>query len=296
MQFMHHPTFIEELQTTHRIVTTTIDTLTRRQLSTPHSRTDIEAGAVPIQLFRRPRHAAQELYRIAEEQIEALESSENRSLSIKEKMKLREQVFNEKKDEVDHQVIEGVALALAYAPVSKIMSLFWNLNSFHHYVPDVFLESAELNERELKDREISLTEGIKFQYSRIRIAGVEFSQTIRYEVRSELKHFQRQIAGKRETVPLECLTVSWEIDPLFKEDRLFGQRGVLMNSGRFIIQPYVTADGSVDPSRSVMIYHIYIKIDPINYLINVLHELFSESEARGVITQMASAMRREALR
>ncbi len=291
---MHEPTFIEELYKTNQIITTTIDTLTRREMTKIATRDKIEAGDIPIQIFKSSRYAPAEILRLADEYIETIETKDKREFSVKEKITIRKDFFHQKKNETDKHVIEGVALAVVLAPVSKIFSLFSDLKRFSEYAPDYFLKSIELDSAILKSKKISAPENIKFQYSKVQISGVEFSHTLRYEISSEKKPFKKTIAGGEEAIDLQCITVAWEVDPLFKDDPLWGQKGVLVNSGRFVIEPYVEQDGFVNPESSVILYHIYIKIDPQNFLINKILPLFRGSEARDVLTKLAGAMREEA--
>ena len=66
-----------------------------------------------------------------------------------------------------------------------------------------------------------------------------------------------------------------------------------MNNGLFMVEPYVQENGVVDPSRSIILYHVYIKVDPLNFVMDVLSTLFRESEARSAIYSLANALRKE---
>ena len=66
-----------------------------------------------------------------------------------------------------------------------------------------------------------------------------------------------------------------------------------MNNGFFRVELYVQEDGVMDPHRSLILYHIYIKVDPLNFLIDILSSLFRESEARSTLYTLANALRKE---
>ncbi|HBQ20370.1 MAG: hypothetical protein A2Z91_05350 [Deltaproteobacteria bacterium GWA2_38_16] len=261
--FMHRPTFIEELYETQQILTSK-NTFNRR---------DIEEGAIPIELFQKTYYSPQEIYRLAKETIEESENN-GENLSDPQKQALVQTLFQEYSNTIDSQVMEGVALAIAPASIDKIFSAFSRLEDFKRYVPNVFLESSHLTLDQLKKRRIVKLENIEYQFSKVKIASVEFTHTLRYEI-------------TREEKPKQRITVAWEIDPLFERDREFSQKGVLMNNGLFIIEPY-------DAHRSIILYQVYIKVDPLNAIMRIFSDIFKESEAKAVIHALANAMRMEA--
>lgn len=290
-KFMYHPTLIEELYQKNSVTIATIDTLSRRELLTVTPRKGIETGSVPIQIFREPRFAIQEIYRIAEEKI-----VENNITSAEEKNKIRARIFAEKLGMVDKQAIEGVAIAIADSPASKIIQIFLKLENFKHYTPNVFLESIHLKKELLVKRGLPVPDNVHFQYSKIKISGAQFSQTLRYEMSSEANEVWLHAKNGKQNHTIETAVVAWEIDPLFKDDAEHKQEGVLMNNGSFIIQPYIDENGTVNPNRSIILYHIYIKLEPSSLLVEFLEDLFKDSIAKNVLLELASAMRREASR
>lgn len=296
-EFMYHPALIEELYQNNEVTTTIIDTLTRREITTLIPRRDIEGGAVPIQISRNPNFAMQEIYRIAEEEI-----AEKNITSDKEKNRIRAQTSSEKLGTADPEVIEGVALAVADSPASKLMEMFLKLDDFKKYANHIFMESIQLKESELLKRHIVVSDNvkdkIKFQYSKIKISGSEFSQTLRYEMSAETKEMgvrAKKGGGLNQSV-IPVIIVAWEIDPLFKDDPQYKQEGVLMNNGSFTIQPYIDENGTVDPHRSIILYHIYIKLERSNLAMEILSAIFRDSVARTTLYDLATAMRREASR
>ncbi len=284
-EFMCHPALIEELYQKNEVTTTIIDTLTRREIATMIPRRDIEGGTVPIQISRKPGFAIQEIYRIAEEEI-----TEKNITSDKEKNRIRARISSEKLGTVDEEVIEGVALAIANSPASKLMEMFLKLDDFKKYSPHIFMESIELKESELSQKHI------KFQYSKIKISGSEFSQTLRYEMSRETKEIGVHTKNGKLNQSVQVIIVAWEIDPLFKDDPHYKQEGVLMNNGSFTIQPYIDENGTVDPHRSIILYHIYIKLERSNFAMEILSAIFRDSVARTTLYDLATAMRREASR
>ena len=93
---------------------------------------------------------------------------------------------------------------------------------------------------------------------------------------------------------IPVIIVAWEIDPLFKDAPQYKQEGVLMNNGSFTIQPYIDENGTVDPHRSIILYHIYIKLERSNLAVEILSAIFKDSVARTTLYDLATAMRREA--
>ena len=67
-----------------------------------------------------------------------------------------------------------------------------------------------------------------------------------------------------------------------------------MNNGSFTIQPYIDENGTVDPHRSIILYHIYIKLERSNLAVEILSAIFKDSVARTTLYDLATAMRREA--
>lgn len=292
-EFMCHSILIEELYQNNEVTTTIIDTLTRREITTLIPRRDIEGGTVPIQISRNPNFAIQEIYRIAEEEI-----AEKNITSDKEKNRIRAQISSEKLGTVDPEVIEGVALAVADSPASKLMEMFLKLDDFKKYASHIFRESMELKESELLKKHIvipdNIKDKIKFQYSKIKISGSEFSQTLRYEMSAETKEIGVRTKKGKLNQDVQVIIVAWEIDPLFKDDPEYKQEGVLMNNGSFTIQPYIDENGTVDPHRSIILYHIYIKLERSNLAMEILSAIFRDSVARTTLYDLATAMRREA--
>lgn len=292
-EFMCHPVLIEELYQNNEVTTTIIDTLTRREIATLLPRRDIEEGAVPIQISRNPNFAIQEIYRIAEEEI-----AEKNITSDKEKNRIRAQISSEKLGTVDPEIIEGVALAVSDSPASKLMEMFLKLDDFKKYANHIFMESIQLKESELLKKHIAFSDKIKFQYSKIKISGSEFSQTLRYEMSQDTKEVgaRAKKGGELNQRVIPVIIVAWEIDPLFKDDPQYKQEGVLMNNGSFTIQPYIDENGTVDPHRSIILYHIYIKLERSNLAMEILSTIFRDSVARTTLYDLATAMRREASR
>lgn len=288
-KFMRQPTFIEDLYQKNSVAISSIDTLTRTELRTLISRHDLEKGDIAVQTFRDPRFAIPEIYRIAEERI-----IENNVTSAEEKNKIRAEVFAEKLGVTDKQAIEGVALAVADSPPSKIMSIFLKLGDFKDYAPKVFLKSIHLESEELSKRKITASSEIQFQYSKIKISGAEFAQMLRYEISSETNQVQVYTKQGKQSQSIETILVAWEIDPLFKEDPEYRQDGVLINSGSFMIQPYIDKNGLVHADQSIILYHIYIKLEPSNYLMEIVQDLFKTSVVSNVLYDLATALRREA--
>ncbi len=292
---MCHPILIEELYQNNEVTTTIIDTLTRREIATMISRQDIEGGAVPIQISRKPTFAIQEIYRLAEEEI-----TEKNITSEKEKNRIRAEISSEKLGAVDPEVIEGVALAVSDSPPSKLMEMFLKLDDFKKYASHIFMESIQLKESELLKKHIilsdKLSDKIKFQYSKIKISGSEFSQTLRYEMSRDTKEVgvRAKKGGELIQSVIPVIIVAWEIDPLFKDAPQYKQEGVLMNNGSFTIQPYIDENGTVDPHRSIILYHIYIKLERSNLAVEILSAIFKDSVARTTLYDLATAMRREA--
>ena len=271
--FMHQTSFIEELTHTNQIQTS----------ENTFSRADLEQGSIPIEIFKNPLYAPQEVYRLALEAIEEKTHEENRTLSDEEKQALIRKFFEEKANTVDTQVIEGVAVAIAKTSVSKVMELFSHLENFKNYVPNVFLNSLHLTPQELKERGVVGLPAIEYQFSKIKIASVEFTHTLKYEITSYQKN------------GVECKLVAWEIAaPKFDRDWAYPRQGVLMNNGLFMVEPYIQENGIVDLTRSVILYHVYIKVDPLNFVMDLLSTLFRESEARSAIYALANALRKEA--
>ncbi len=269
---MHPTMFIEELARTHHIQTS----------QNTFSRKDLEAGALAIDIFKNPFYAPQEIYRLALEAIEEKMREEDRTLSDEEKQAIIRSFLEEKANTVDNQVIEGAAMGIAPTSASKIMDLFSNLSNFKNYVPNIFLNSIHITPQGLKERGIVPLPHIEYQFSKIKIASVEFTHTLRYEMTSYQKNGYK---GK---------LVAWEMAaPKFDRDPTYPKQGVLMNNGLFMVEPYVQEDGVIDPTRSIILYHVYIKVDPLNFVMDVLSTLFRESEARSAISSLANALRKE---
>lgn len=269
---MHPTMFIEELARTHHI----------RTSQNTFSRKDLENGALAVDIFKNPFHAPQEIYRLALEAIEEKMREEDHTLSDEEKQAMIRSFLEEKANTVDHQVIEGAAVGIAQTPVSKIMDLFLHLGDFKNYVPNIFLNSIHITPQELKERGIVPLPHIEYQFSKIKIASVEFTHTLRYEITSYQKN---GVEGK---------LVSWEMaSPKFDRDPTYPKQGVLMNNGLFMVEPYVQENGAIDPSRSIILYHVYIKVNPLNFVMDILSPLFLESEARSAIYALANALRKE---
>ncbi|OGQ18043.1 MAG: hypothetical protein A3B70_05550 [Deltaproteobacteria bacterium RIFCSPHIGHO2_02_FULL_40_11] len=274
--FMHLPTFIEELYHTDQVITS--DKL--------FSRATIEMGEVPLEVFSNPRYAPEELNRMIQHEIEIQEDQhQGLELSKHQKTLIRKQIYGQYANQKDPQVIEGVALTLAEGSSEKIYRLFQNLGNFHTYAPTIFLESHELTPEELRHKNQVQPHNIAFQYARVRIAQVEFTHTLRYEMTREEKTFGE--------VTLPCFTVAWEIEPELKEDPQFVQKGVVMNNGQFFIQPYVQENGLVDPNRSVILFHIYVRIDPLNVVMETLKNIFIQSEAKNALDELVRALRKQ---
>ena len=287
--FMHQPTMMSELYQSNRIITRTKDILGFSQESV-YSRTKIEAGEIPIQIFEEPRYTFSELIRTAEDYVIEMKYTTKRDISVKERVKLKEVFIKEHQNKTDDQVIECVALAIANAAPIKIMNLFLRLDHYERYAPSVFKKSLELTLEDLKEKHIVPRKNIKYQFSKIDIASVEFTHTLKYEVSSEKQNQQT------EPKEMEGYLVSWEIDSDFKEDKKFPQEGILVNSGRFMIYPYVMSTGTVDESRSLIIYQIYVKIDPLKGLMKHMSLLVKDSSARSTLKELASAMQQECLK
>lgn len=269
---MHQTLYIEELARTHHIQTS----------QNTFSRKDLEEGALAIDIFKNPFTSPQEIYRLAMEAIEEKTREENRSLLDEEKQEILRSFLEEKANTVDSQVIEGVAVGIIPASVSKIMDIFLHLENFKNYAPNIFFNSLHIPPPELKERGIVPLPHIEYQFSKIKIASVEFTHTLRYEITSYQKN------------SLEGKLVAWEIaSPKFDRDPIYPRQGVLMNNGLFRVEPYVQEDGVMDPHRSLILYHIYIKVDPLNFLIDILSSLFRESEARSTLYTLANALRKE---
>ena len=269
--FMQPILYIEELARTHHIQTS----------QNTFSRQDLEDGTLAIEIFKNPISAPQEIYRLALEAIEE-KTKEEHSLSDEEKQNIIRNFLEEKANTADSQVIEGVAVGIAPTPVSKVIDLFLHLEKFKTYVPHIFLESIHLTPLELKERSIVPLPHIEYQFSKNKIASVEFTHTLRYEITSYQKN------------GLEGKLVAWEIaSPKFDRDPTYPRHGVLMNNGLFRVEPYVDANGMIDPTRSLILYHVYIKVNPLNFAMEVLSRLFRESEARSAIYSLANALRKE---
>ena len=270
--FMHQTMFIEELARTNQIQTS----------QNTFSRKDLEDGALAVDIFKNPFYAPQEIYRSALEAMEEKTREEERTLSDEEKQAMIRSFLEEKANTVDSQVIEGVAVGISPTPVSKVMDLFLHLENFKNYVPNIFLNSIHITPQELKERGIVPLSHIEYQFSKIKIASVEFTHTLRYEMTS----YQKNGA--------EGKLVAWEMaPPKFDRDSLYPKQGVLMNNGLFMVEPYVQEDRTIDPTRSIILYHVYIKVDPLNFVMDVLSTLFRESEARSAIYSLANALRKE---
>ncbi|MBI3019359.1 MAG: hypothetical protein HYY61_05665 [Deltaproteobacteria bacterium] len=270
--FMHQTIFIEEIVRTNHLQTS----------QNMFSRKDLEDGALAIDIFKNPFYAPQEIYRLALEAVEEKTREENRFLSDKEKQAIIRNFLEEKANTVDSQVIEGVAVGIAPTPVSKVMDLFLHLENFQNYVPNIFLNSVHITPQELKERGIIPLPHVEYQFSKIKIASVEFTHTLRYEITSYQKN---GVEGK---------LVAWEMAaPKFDRDPVYPRQGVLMNNGLFMVEPYVQEDGTIDPTRSLILYHVYIKVDPLNFVMDILSILFRESEARSAIHALANALRKE---
>ncbi len=278
---------------------TMIDSLYRQnQIQTSHhglfTREKVEDGQIPLELFDAPVYSYPEIFREANDDIERL--MDERAVSDTEKQEIIQKKFIELANTKDPQVIEGAALAVAPTNPQNLMHIFLQLNEFQRYAPEVFLESRHISPDEIRSRQIVKLPNIEYQFSKIKIRSVTFTHTLRYEVSSEKKMFTVLTDTGTESKLLDLYTVAWEIDPSFEHDRTFPQKGVHMNNGIFLVQPYVAANGIVDPYRSLILYHIYIKMEKLNFLLEPISNLLIDSTASSVIFSLADAMRKEAMR
>lgn len=281
--FMYQVSMIDSLYKNNQIQTSK-DGLFSRQM--------IEDGKIPLELFDAPVYAVQEIFREANEEIEKI--MDERALTEDEKQDIIQKKFLELANTQDPQVIEGAALAIAPAPPHKLMQIFLQLDHFTRYAPEIFLESTQLQPKDIQSRTIVKLPHIEYQYSKIKIRSVTFTHVLRYEISSEKKIFKSLTPNGLQDTSLDCYTVAWEIDPSFEHDREFPQKGVHMNNGVFLIEPYVNVHGIADPNRSLILYHIYIKLEKLTFLLEPVKDLLIDSTASSIIFTLADAMRKEA--
>lgn len=292
--FMHRISLVEELYKTNQILIMEESKINQiPRVKEKYTRQQIESGKVLIELFKNPLFSPHEIYRIAHEEIEDAEE-EGEKLSDQIKQNIFQRIFEEKAGKIDSQVIEGVAVALTPGQPQKVVKLFLKLAHFKEYVPHIFLESQHLTEEFLKNKNVIKPKNREFQFSKIKIASVDFSHTLQYELTEDSKEFLIQTPQGLQKKSLPYMTISWEISPQFMSDPVYGPKGVLMNNGVLLIYPFVTENGAIDFSQSIIVYHIYIKVDPLNALMQILSNIFKDSIAKSIIHDLTYAMRKEA--
>jgi len=321
-RFMITPTMIQELYRTTRVITSAFDVYTLSPKKTPHSREAVEGsdgtpGIIPTQVVVESNMAVQELNRLSQEKIAEEEKTRETALSRFEKIVIRRQIlrenYNAQEDRtIDKGVIEGVSIAISGAPMHTVMEIFENFGSYCDYFEglsfsedDIFREGTcgISNVEILSTHGITPEENVKYQFAKNEIAGVPFQQTLRYLTHRTMQTYEVKIGEKNDpttgktianviSVTVPTISVGWEIDHRFDgEGRPYTSQGVLMNNGQFLIQPYIQADGTIDESRTIILYHIYIKIDPKNYKMGHVDNLFKGPKSRAVIRRLAAALR-----
>lgn len=255
--------------------------------------------------------------------LEEKQKAFGRELTHPEKEALQKIIMTTYPTQVDLRVDESEGIAVIKdKSIDEMYQFFSQRNQYSALLPEHFkfsyiLKPFDLNHPERSKRlegPIVLNPHEDLLFAQFYIAGMTIEYTDFHESHLSFSTIVLKKSEGKVSTQIPVITTAWRMDPRFIEDGLFepkmdpvtrkiighngkfGHKNILVIDGYLELSPYIAKDKQgfewVDETRTLAIYHTYLKVDPIYKDPSGNPDYFREAESRKFLQKMMNLVQK----